>query len=130
YNIGGEQSGHIIFLDHATTGDGQLSGAKIIEILVNSGVKMSELASVMEAFPQLMLNVKIKPEHRVVWKDDENVKSVMSYYEEKLGDDGRILVRESGTEPLIRVMVECKDSVLMEEACRSIASAIEEFVQK
>lgn len=130
YNIGGEQSGHIIFLDHATTGDGQLSGAKIIEILVNSGAKMSELASVMEAFPQLMLNVKIKPEHRAVWKDDENVKSVMSYYEEKLDDDGRILVRESGTEPLIRVMVEGKDSVLMEEACRSIASAIEEFVQK
>lgn len=130
YNIGGEQSGHIIFLDHSTTGDGQLSGAKIIEIIVNSGKKMSEVASVMESFPQIMLNVRIKPEHRNVWRDDENVKSVMSLYEEKLGEDGRILVRESGTEPLIRVMVEGNDAVLMEEACRNITAAIEEFVQK
>ncbi len=130
YNIGGEQSGHIIFLDHVTTGDGQLSGAKIIEILVNSGKKMSELASVMESFPQLMLNVRIESKHRNVWRDDENVKAVMSSYEEKLGDDGRILVRESGTEPLIRVMVEAKDAALMEEACKNISAAIEEFIHK
>lgn len=130
YNIGGEQSGHIIFLDHATTGDGQLSGAKIIEILVNSGKKMSELAAVMEAFPQLMLNVRIEPKHRNIWRDDEKVKAVMSSYEEKLGNDGRILVRESGTEPLIRVMVEAKDADLMEEACKNIAAAIEEFIHK
>lgn len=130
YNIGGEQSGHIIFLDHATTGDGQLSGAKIIEILVNSGKKMSELASVMESFPQLMLNVRIESKHRNVWRDDENVKAVMSSYEEKLGDDGRILVRESGTEPLIRVMVEAKDAALMKEACKNIAAAIEKFIHK
>ncbi len=130
YNIGGEQSGHIIFLDHAATGDGQLSGAKTIETLVKYGKKMSEAASVMESFPQLMLNVHIKPEHRNVWRDDENVKSVMSCYEKKLGNDGRILVRESGTEPLIRVMAEGKDAALMEDACKDIASAIEEFVQK
>lgn len=130
YNIGGEQSGHIIFLDHATTGDGELSGAKTIETLVNSGMKMSELANVMESFPQLMLNVRIKPCHRQVWREDEKVKSVMSLYEEKLGDNGRILVRESGTEPLIRVMVEGKDAALMEEACKTIAAEIEAFVQR
>lgn len=130
YNIGGEQSGHIIFLDHATTGDGELSGAKTIETLVNSGMKMSELANTMESFPQLMINVRIKPCHRQVWREDEKVKSVMSLYEEKLGDNGRILVRESGTEPLIRVMVEGKDAALMEEACKTIAAEIEAFVQR
>lgn len=130
YNIGGEQSGHIIFLDHATTGDGQLSGAKIIEILVNSGKKMSELSSVMESFPQLMLNVRIESKHRNIWRDDEKIKAVMSSYEKKLGNDGRILVRESGTEPLIRVMVEAKDADVMEEACKNIAAAIEEFIHK
>lgn len=130
YNIGGEQSGHIIFLDHATTGDGQLSGAKTIETLVNSGKKMSELAGLMDTFPQLMLNVRIKPEHRTVWREDEKVKAVMDSYEEKLGDNGRILVRESGTEPLIRVMVEGKDAALMEEACRAITAEIEAYVQR
>ena len=94
YNIGGEQSGHIIFLDHATTGDGQLSGAKTIETLVNSGMKMSELADTMECFPQMMLNVRIKPSHRQVWREDDKVKSVMTSYEEKLGENGRILVMQ------------------------------------
>ncbi len=130
YNIGGEQSGHIIFLDHATTGDGQLSGAKTIETLVNSGKKMSELAGIMETFPQLMLNVRIKPEHRNIWREDSAVKSCMDLYEEKLGSNGRILVRESGTEPLIRVMVEGKDAALMEEACRTITAEIEAFVNR
>ncbi len=130
YNIGGEQSGHIIFLDHASTGDGQLSGAKTIETLVNSGKKMSELAEIMECFPQMMLGVRIKPEHKNVWREDEKVKAVMAKYEAKLGSDGRILVRESGTEPLIRVMVEGKDAVLMEESCRAIAAEIEAFVNR
>ncbi len=130
YNIGGEQSGHIIFLDHASTGDGQLSGAKTIETLVNSGKKMSELAEIMECFPQMMLGVRIKPEHKNVWREDEKVKAVMAEYEEKLGSDGRILVRESGTEPLIRVMVEGKDAALMEESCRGIAAEIEAFVNR
>ncbi len=130
YNIGGEQSGHIIFLDHATTGDGQLSGAKTIETLVKSGQKMSALAGIMETYPQLMLNVRMKPEHRGIWREDAQVMAVMQTYEEKLGENGRILVRESGTEPLIRVMVEGKDAALMEEACRAIAAAIEAFVQR
>lgn len=130
YNIGGEQSGHIIFLDHASTGDGQLSGAKTIETLVNSGKKMSELAEIMECFPQMMLGVRIKPEHRNVWCEDEKVKAVIAEYEARLGSDGRILVRESGTEPLIRVMVEGKDAALMEESCRSIAAEIETFVNR
>jgi phosphoglucosamine mutase len=130
YNIGGEQSGHIIFLDHATTGDGQLSGAKTIETLVRSGQKMSTLASLMETYPQMMLNVRIQPQQRKLWKEDAAVQSVMTEYEEKLGENGRILVRESGTEPLIRVMVEGKDAVLMEAACKAITAAITAWAQR
>lgn len=130
YIIGGEQSGHIIFLENATTGDGELSGAKLMEVLVKSGKKMSELAEVMETFPQKMINVKIQPCHRESWKSDEDVKTVIDKYTELLGDNGRILVRESGTEPLIRVMVEGKDSVLITEATEKIAEEIENYTRK
>lgn len=109
YNIGGEQSGHIIFLDDATTGDGQLSGAKLLEILVNSGKKMSELADVMYKFPQVMMNVKITPKDKEMWKNDTEITGLIEKHEAELGESGRILVRESGTEPLIRVMIEGKD---------------------
>jgi phosphoglucosamine mutase len=73
YNIGGEQSGHIIFLDDATTGDGQLSGLKVLEILAKSGKRMSELAKIMESFPQVMINVKINTNGREVWKNDNDI---------------------------------------------------------
>ena len=109
YNIGGEQSGHIIFLDEMTTGDGQLSGAKILEILKQSGLKMSELAAVMDKFPQVMINVKIPNHKKEVWKNDSEITDLIDAKEQELGDAGRILVRESGTEPLIRVMIEGRD---------------------
>ncbi|MBQ8823790.1 MAG: phosphoglucosamine mutase [Ruminococcus sp.] len=130
YIIGGEQSGHIIFLENATTGDGELSGAKLMEVLVKSGKKMSELAEVMETFPQKMINVKIQPCHRVNWQSDEDVKAVIDKYTELLGENGRILVRESGTEPLIRVMVEGKDSALITEATEKIAEEIKNYTRK
>ncbi len=109
YNIGGEQSGHIIFLDEMTTGDGQLSGAKILEILKQAGCKMSELAAVMDKFPQVMINVKIPNHQKEVWKNDSEITDLIDRKETELGEAGRILVRESGTEPLIRVMIEGKD---------------------
>lgn len=109
YNIGGEQSGHIIFLDDATTGDGQLSGAKVLEILKRSGMKMSELADIMHKFPQVMINVRITLRDKEVWKNDAAITGIIEKYEAELGESGRILVRESGTEPLIRVMIEGRD---------------------
>jgi phosphoglucosamine mutase len=130
YCIGGEQSGHIIFLEHATTGDGELSGAKLAEIVVQSGKKPSELASAMETFPQQMQNVIITPDCREHWKTDAAVCAVMEKYEALLGEDGRILVRESGTEPLIRVMVEAKDAALMQEAVTAIAEEIERYTKR
>ena len=126
YNLGGEQSGHIIFLDEANTGDGQLSGAKVMEILAESGKKMSELASVMEHFPQVMINVKISPRDREVWKNDSQITDLIERYEEELGESGRILVRESGTEPLIRVMLEGKDFKQIKEYAIAISDKIRE----
>lgn len=126
YNIGGEQSGHIIFLDDATTGDGQLSGAKVLEILKNSGKKMSELADIMYKFPQVMINVRITPKDKEVWKNDEAITGLIEKHEETLGESGRILVRESGTEPLIRVMIEGRDFSQINAMAIEIADKIKE----
>lgn len=130
YNLGGEQSGHIIFLDEANTGDGQLSGAKVLEILAESGKKMSELASVMEHFPQVMINVKISPRDKEVWKNDSQITDLIEQYEAELGDSGRILVRESGTEPLIRVMLEGRDFSQINKFAVAIADKIKERTGK
>jgi phosphoglucosamine mutase len=128
YIIGGEQSGHIIFLEHSTTGDGQLSAAKILEIIVNSGKKLSELSSVMEKFPQVMINIQISAKDREVWKNDFIITGLIEKYEETLGDSGRILVRESGTEPLIRVMIEGKDFKQINQMAMKIADTIKSRV--
>lgn len=127
YNIGGEQSGHIIFLDEATTGDGELSGIKLMEILKNSGQKMSELASLMETFPQVLYNVTIPAEKKGHWQEDIAIVALIDQYTQELGDNGRILVRESGTEPLVRVMVEGKDAAQIEMAAQAITAQVKVF---
>ncbi|MDE5946860.1 MAG: phosphoglucosamine mutase [Oscillospiraceae bacterium] len=129
YNIGGEQSGHIIFLDDATTGDGQLSGVKVLEILRNSGKKMSELADVMTSFPQVMVNVKVTPKVKAEWKNYSDVKSVIEKNENLLGESGRILVRESGTEPLVRVMIEGENIDNITVIANEIADKIKEHLK-
>lgn len=106
YNIGGEQSGHIIFLDYATTGDGELSGAMILSIMKRTGEKLSTLAKVMERMPQVLINVKVSAEGKLSFYTDKEVKAEIKRVTEILGDRGRILVRVSGTEPLVRVMLE------------------------
>lgn len=127
YNIGGEQSGHIIFLDEATTGDGELSGIKLMEILKKSGKKMSELAGLMETFPQVLYNVTIPAEKKGHWQEDAQIAALIEKYTEELGDNGRILVRESGTEPLVRVMVEGKDAQQIETAAQAITEQVKIF---
>ena len=128
YNIGGEQSGHIIFLDEATTGDGQLSGVKVMEVLAKSGKKMSELASVMERFQQVMINVRLAPNGREIWKNDNEITELIERCEDNLGDTGRVLVRESGTEPLVRVMLEGKDFEIINKYATESADKINEKV--
>lgn len=109
YNIGGEQSGHIIFLDYATTGDGELSGAMILSIMKRTGEKLSNLAKVMQRMPQVLINVNVSAEGKLAFYTDKEVKAEIKRVADILGDRGRILVRVSGTEPLVRVMLEGED---------------------
>ncbi|MGN1412288.1 MAG: phosphoglucosamine mutase [Oscillospiraceae bacterium] len=126
YSIGGEQSGHIIFLDDATTGDGELSGAKLLEILKLSGKKASELASCMESYPQVLVNLKITADKKGLWDKNLVIMDCIKKHENVLGDTGRVLVRESGTEPLIRVMLEGKNQEQINFMANDIANTIKE----
>ena len=122
YRLGGEQSGHIIFTDYATTGDGLLTGVKVLESLKKSGKKASELAAVMTTYPQLLVNVRV--EKKDGWENNAAIKEAIAAGEKELGDSSRILVRASGTEPLIRVMAEGKDSRQLNKVCNRIADVI------
>lgn len=106
YNIGGEQSGHIILLDYETTGDGQLSGSSVLSIMKRTGKKLSELAKVMERMPQVLINVKVSAEGKLAFYNDKEIKAEIRRVSDILGERGRILIRVSGTEPLVRVMLE------------------------
>lgn len=122
--IGGEQSGHIIFSKNATTGDGILTSLKLMEVMLESKAKLSELHKDVTIFPQLMKNVKVGDKKAA--REDEEVKAEINRMEQKLGQDGRILVRESGTEPVIRVMAEAKTNELCEECINSIIRVMKE----
>lgn len=126
YNLGGEQSGHIIFHDYATTGDGQLTAAQFLSILKRQERKASELGSMMERYPQVMVNVKIMPKWKEAWKNDTEIEQIIGENQKKLGSAGRILVRESGTEPLIRVMIEGKKFRIINDMAMEIADKIKE----
>lgn len=110
YNIGGEQSGHIIFLDYATTGDGQLTAVQLIELLAETGAKLSDLVSGIPDYPQILENIRITDDKKGLWNKNDNIVAVINEAEAAMGRDGRILVRESGTEPLLRVMIEGKEA--------------------
>lgn len=106
YNLGGEQSGHVIFLDHSTTGDGQLTAAQLLSIVSRRDSKLSYIRHVMKKYPQVLLNVKVSAEGRERFKTDSEIAAKIENVKNALGNKGRILVRPSGTEPLVRVMLE------------------------
>lgn len=122
HRIGGEQSGHIIFSKYATTGDGILTSIKLMEVMISSKRKMSELINPVTIYPQCLKNVKVasKPEAR----NDADVQKAVDEVAQQLGNDGRILIRESGTEPVIRVMVEAKTDQLAEECVDRVVNVI------
>lgn len=124
--IGGEQSGHIILLDLATTGDGVLSSLMLSKVIKESGKKLSELATIMDIFPQVLLNVKVEDKYKNTYMEIPEVKEVIEKVENILGDDGRILIRPSGTEPLIRVMLEGKNQDEIQKLAEEIVDIIEE----
>jgi len=122
YNFGGEQSGHLIFLDHNTTGDGILAALQLLAVMIKHGKPLSELATVMEAFPQILKNVRTA--RRIEPAAIAGFGKTVEKLEKKLGNDGRILVRPSGTEPVIRVMVEGREQALIEEMAEQLCELI------
>ncbi len=124
HRLGGEQSGHIIFSKYASTGDGILTSIKMMEVMLAKKKKLSELAMPVTIYPQLLKNIRVKDKAEV--KEDKDVKAAVNAVAEALGDDGRILVRESGTEPLIRVMVEAKSQEVCEKYVDSVVNVIKQ----
>ncbi|MFB0920887.1 MAG: phosphoglucosamine mutase [Oscillospiraceae bacterium] len=126
FNLGGEQSGHMIFLDYATTGDGQLAATRFLGVLSRSGKKLSELAAEIPTYPQILRNISIEGGNDVKERimSDESLKKMIEDEQKALGGTGRILVRPSGTEALIRVMVEAADEKTLEEVARRLSSYI------
>ena len=126
YNLGGEQSGHMIFLDHITTGDGILSALQVLAIIKRSGQTLSELAKVMTSLPQVLVNVRVRK--KAVLSKIAPIKQVIDQVEAELGDKGRVLVRYSGTEPLLRVMIEGPEQHQIAEQAERVASAVREHL--
>ena len=126
YNFGGEQSGHVIFRDFATTGDGQLTACQLLSLLRRREAKLSSLATLMQRFPQTMVNIQVSPEGKLAFYTDHKVKEAIDRAAQTLGRDGRIIVRPSGTEPLLRVMVEGQDEALIEKLAQDVAQVIRE----
>ncbi|CAN7594695.1 phosphoglucosamine mutase [Rossellomorea sp. LjRoot5] len=124
YTLGGEQSGHIIFLDYNTTGDGLLTGIQLVNIMKVTGKSLSELAGEMQKFPQKLVNVRVTDKHHVT--DNETVKNVIQKVEEEMNGNGRILVRPSGTEPLVRVMAEAPTEELCEQYVNQIVQVVDQ----
>ena len=126
YCIGGEQSGHIIFLDYNTTGDGLMTAVRLTCALRDSGKKMSDLASVVEILPQVLVNARIKNENKNTYMENKEIAEAIRKIEEKFAGNGRVLIRPSGTEPLVRVMIEGKDKSEIKEEATALAKMIEE----
>ncbi|PUA39243.1 phosphoglucosamine mutase [Paenibacillus elgii] len=123
YNLGGEQSGHVIFLDHITTGDGILTALQLMDTLVKSGKSLSEMKGIMRKYPQTLVNVRVVDKSKL--NNNPAVEAVIRQVEDELGDNGRVLVRPSGTESLIRVMAEGPDKDRVEAYVQQIADVIQ-----
>ena len=126
FKIGGEQSGHVIFFDFASTGDGQLTALQLLAVMKRTGKKLSELAAEMEVFPQVLINVRVSQMGKARYDKDEEIKKAIASAEKELGESGRVLVRVSGTEPLVRVMLEGRDKDMIQTLAEEIAQVVKE----
>jgi phosphoglucosamine mutase len=124
YVLGGEQSGHVIFLDHTTTGDGVLTALQLVDVMMASRQPLAELSRVMTRYPQLLENVRVRD--KAAWRSNDRIQEAIRRAERELGDDGRVLVRESGTEPLVRVMAEGPDPALLQACVAQIVRVVRE----
>ena len=124
YMIGGEQSGHVIFKEYANTGDGELTSLMVLNVLSEKKCKLSELASIMNKYPQVLVNVNVTKEGKTSFGEDAEINALIKKYEGELNGDGRILIRASGTESLIRVMIEGKNTEEISKIANDIADLI------
>ncbi len=127
--LGGEQSGHIIFLNQTTTGDGVMSSLQFMKALYHSGEKVSKLVDEIQLFPQVLVNAKIKNQYKSTYMNDEEVSSAINAIESKMAGNGRVLIRPSGTEPLVRVMIEGQNVEEIQREAEVLAALLEEKFQ-
>lgn len=128
YNFGGEQSGHVIFLDYSTTGDGQLTAAQLLSLVNRRQAKLSSIATLMTHYPQVLINVQVTNEGKLHFFTNQAIKDKIEEVRDTLGEDGRILVRLSGTEPLVRVMLEGMDQELIHKLAQETADLIKDKI--
>lgn len=128
YILGGEQSGHTIFRNHSTTGDGQLTALKFIEVMLNNNKKASELNGLIKKYPQKLVAINIQSHQKGLLAQNETIKNYVENLELELEENGRIIVRESGTEPKIRIMVECNDNEKIDVLLKDISEFISENI--
>lgn len=126
FHIGGEQSGHVIFLDHATTGDGQLTAVQVLNVIRSTGKSLKALSSEIEIFPQVLINVKVSSLGKLRLFEDNDIRIAIEEAEKELGANGRVLVRPSGTEPLVRVMLEGRNEKQIRVCAEQIAEVVRE----
>jgi len=126
YIFGGEQSGHIIFSDYNMTGDGVLSGIQLISVMRRKGMTLSKLAQCVNILPQVLVNAKVSEEFKMNYEQDKEIKSEIHKLEKEFKGQGRVLIRPSGTEPLVRVMLEGKNQTDIEKKAYALAKLIEE----
>ena len=124
YNLGGEQSGHVIFLKENTTGDGLLSALHLLKVLVETEKPLSELAAIMEVLPQALVNAKVPNDKKESYMEYSDIAEAIAELEKKFAGEGRVLIRPSGTEPLVRVMIEGKDQKVIDEEAHKLAELI------
>jgi phosphoglucosamine mutase len=125
YNLGGEQSGHVILLDYNPTGDGILTSIMLIQSILESGKKASELGALVQKYPQVLVNAKVESDKKYDYEKNEEIKKAIELLEKEFSGNGRVLIRPSGTEPLVRVMIEGTDKKIIEEKAKKIANLIE-----
>lgn len=125
YNLGGEQSGHVILLDYNPTGDGILTSLMLMKSILEEGKKASEMASIVTLYPQVLVNAKVSNDKKYDYKENEEIKTAIEKLEAEFAGNGRVLIRPSGTEPLVRVMIEGKDQEYIKKKAQEIADLIE-----
>lgn len=125
YNLGGEQSGHVILLDYNPTGDGILTSLMLIQAILESGKKASELSSMMQKYPQVLINAKVDSNKKYDYEKNAEIKNAIEKLEKEFSGNGRVLIRPSGTEPLVRVMIEGQDKSVIESEAKKLCDLIE-----